>query len=359
MQSSKKRIAVFIPAFKEDSIITDTVRKAYNHNYPKEFFKVIVIADSLQQETLENLRNMPVQILEVGFDISTKAKSINAALQLFKNDYFDIAVILDADNVMGEDCLEKINDAFHKGCKAVQCHRKAKNVNNPIALLDAISEEINTNLFRRGPAAIGLSAAPAGSGMALEFRLFKDIFTLDHILSNAGEDREIDIQLMIRNVRMEFIDNAYVYDEKVTSPKDFEKQRIRWLEAQMNHIKRFFQPDIKNVPKTSLFYNKLFQNLIVPRLLYLILFITIIVIFVLQQLLHINVLYPLNEWWLAWMLAYSLVLFISIPPGFFTLKTLRALLHIPVLMMSMLKAILKMKRNRKEFLHTSKSFTTK
>ena len=48
---------------------------------------------------------------------------------------------------------------------------------------------------------------------------------------------------------MEFLDDALVYDEKVASAGVFEKQRVRWLEAQVNHVKRFFDADMKTAPE--------------------------------------------------------------------------------------------------------------
>ncbi len=267
-------------------------------------------------------------------------------------------MILDADNIMAPGCLEKINDAFDKGYRAVQCHRTAKNKNTPVAILDAISEEININLFRRGPAVLGLSAAPVGSGMAFEFEMLKDIFSSESILNNPGEDREIDIQLMKRGIRMEFIDDAYVLDEKVSSAGVFEKQRVRWLEAQVNHLRRFFEPDLKSVPKNSNYINKFFQNLLLPRVLSLFLFSLFFFLIVMQWIFHFTVLFPPVSAWLACMFAYAFMLLISIPGIFYNTTTLKAVLYVPVLMLSMIRALLKVRKNRKEFLHTPKSFTS-
>ena len=69
---------------------------------------------------------------------------------------------------------------------------------------------------------------------------------------------------------MEFLDDALVYDEKVASAGVFEKQRVRWLEAQVNHVRRFFDADMKKAQRTILFYNKFFQNLLLPRVLTLV-----------------------------------------------------------------------------------------
>jgi cellulose synthase/poly-beta-1,6-N-acetylglucosamine synthase-like glycosyltransferase len=352
--ADKKKMLVLIPSYKEDNIIVDTARKAYQHNYPREYFRVLVIADKLQAQTIRTLREIPVEVVEV--DESMKSRSIHQAIAGQNNGEFDVAVILDADNVMADDCLEKINTAFQLGDQAVQCHRTAKNKQTPVALLDAISEEININLFRRGPARMHLSAAPIGSGMAFKFSLLREIFSSDEILQNPGEDREIDVQLMKRGIPMTFIDEAYVYDEKVANARVFEKQRIRWLEAQVSHVRRLFYPDLKQIPKTQIFYHKLFQNLLLPRVLFLLVFSLVLLVLVAQWYFQVALLFPGPFWWLVCMGVFGLTLALSVPRSYYSMATLKALLYVPVLMASMVKALLKMKKNRKEFLHTPKSF---
>ena len=353
----RKRIAVIIPSYKEDNIIVHTAQEAAAHQYPGGFFQVLVVADKLQPETVTALRQIPVQVLEV--DANMKSRSVNAAFGALDAGAFDIAVILDADNIMEEGCLEKVNAAFVKGAHAIQCHRTAKNQHTPVAVLDAISEEININLFRRGPAVLHLSAAPIGSGMAFEFNLLKSIFSQEHILNNPGEDREIDTYLMKNRVLMEFLNDAYVYDEKVANAGVFEKQRVRWLEAQVNHVKRFFHDDMKDCPRTAVYYNKLYQNLLLPRLLFIMVFVLMAGLLLLQWLLGIRLMSPAPGWWIGLMVSYAAVLFISVPRRFYNAATFRAILHIPLLMLAMVKALLKIKSGRKEFLHTPKTYTSK
>jgi len=353
--ADKKRIAVIIPSYKEDNIIVHTAQEAAAHHYPH--FRVLVVADKLQPETVAALRQVPVQVLEV--DANMKSRSVNAAFDVLNAADFDIAMILDADNIMEEGCLEKVNAAFVKGAQAIQCHRTAKNQHTPVAVLDAISEEININLFRRGPAVLRISAAPIGSGMAFQFGLLKTIFSQEHILNNPGEDREIDTWLMKQGVLMEFLNDAYVYDEKVANAGVFEKQRVRWLEAQINHVKRFFEPDMKDCPRTAVYYNKLYQNLLLPRLLFIMVFGLLAVLLLLQYILATRFMSPAPGWWLGLMISYAGVLFISVPRRFYNADTFRAVLHIPALMLAMVKALLKIKSGRKEFLHTPKTYTSK
>lgn len=356
--AEKSKIAVVIPSYKEDGVIIHTAQEAAAHNYPKDKFQVTVIADKLQPATIEALRNIPVNVVEVKFDVSMKAKSLNAALQSLAPGNFDIVMILDADNIMAPDCLEKVNDAFSKGHKVVQCHRVAKNQNTPVALLDAISEEMGNHILRKGQRALGLPSSIIGSGVAFDYKLVSEIFSLPKIQNNPGEDREIDIQLVKRGIGVEFISGAYIYDEKVASVEVFEKQRLRWLEAQLVHVKGYLTDELKEKRTTSVYLNKLWQGFLLARLLYLVVFGGVFIFILLQQLFHFSVMYPAPIWWIAVALTYFTMLLISIPKRFYTLGTLKAIIYIPVLAVSMVKSLLKIETNRQQFIHTEKTYTT-
>jgi len=354
----KKRIAVLIPTYKEDHIIIHTARKAVEHDYPADCFDVFVAADQLQPETIAQLRAIPVNVLEVQFELSSKARSLNRLLNHIPENDYDVAIILDADNVMQPGLLEKVNDAFQKGFRAVQTHRTAKNRNTAVAILDAMSEEINNHIFRRSQRALGFSCNTIGSGMCFEFKKIKEIYNKPGILGNAACDREVDFEIMKANICMEFIDDAYVLDEKVSSKAVYERQRTRWLESQIIHLKLFFDKKGGPIRKTKDYWNRLFVNLVPPRLIFLFSFFVVFVLFVLEYLTGYSILFPSYfPWWLALTATYLVVFPLSLPRSFYTWQTLRALVLVPVLVFSMLKALLKMKVSRKEFLHTPKTYT--
>ncbi|MBL7708380.1 MAG: glycosyltransferase, partial [Chitinophagaceae bacterium] len=240
----KAMIAVLIPSYRDDSVILDTALQALKQSYLSERYTVTVIADGLQADTIQQLKRLPIQVVEVSFDVSMKAKSLNAAFSQLPSGVYDIAMILDSDNIMNPDCLEKVNHAFQQGWQVIQCHRTAKNKNTAVAILDALSEEVNNTIFRRGHRAAGFSCTLIGSGMAFKYELLKDIFALPEIQNNPGEDREVDIQLVKKNIIVEYIDDAYVFDEKVQRKEVFEKQRTRWLGTQVEQAGRFFRKDM-------------------------------------------------------------------------------------------------------------------
>jgi cellulose synthase/poly-beta-1,6-N-acetylglucosamine synthase-like glycosyltransferase len=351
----KLHIAVLIPSYKEDSIIVHTASHALKQSYPADRYDVTVIADSLLPETIKRLKSIPVNVVEVLLDKSMKAKSLNAAFNSLPT--YDIALILDADNLMSEDCLEKINHAFHSGWKAVQCHRTAKNKNIPVAILDSLSEEMNNTIFRKGQRVIGLSSALIGSGMAFEFDTIKTIFALPIIQNNTGEDKEVDVQLVKRNIVVEYIEDAYIYDEKVQSSQVFEKQRTRWIATQVAHLKSFLRKDMLRLSGQRMYLHKVFQCLLLPRLLLMMVFFVLSLFMLADTWLDGNMIFPGYSYWLSVMGLYAATLLLAIPPSFYNKSTFYAFFTVPILALSMVRAILHIRQNRAAFLHTPKIYS--
>jgi len=352
---AKKRVAVLIPAYKEDGVILETVAEAVDHDYPREFFDVYVAADSMRDETLDSIRNLGAHVIEVPRAIGSKARSINFAFSKLDEDDYEIICILDADNIMGPGCLEKINAAFAMGVQALQCHRLAKNLNTPVALLEAINEEINNSLFRSGQRLLGSSASGAGSGMAFNFKLLKEIFSMPRILSDTGEDKEIDLQLLVRGIKMEYLSDALVYDEKTSTVTKFKNQRLRWVEAHFNHLLRFLDNDIRSARISGDLVNRFFQYLILPRTFFILIIGLVCFLVLIEQLFRVSILAPTQGWWIAVIGLYVATQILSIPRRLINKDALTSLLYIPDIIRSMLMNMARLRLHRKEFIHTPKA----
>ena len=105
--SQKKKIAVLITSYKEDEVIVNTVKNATEHNYPSDRFDVFLAADHLSPSTISELKKLDAEIVEVKFEVGSKARSLNFLLNKIDSDKYDIALILDGDNVMMPGVLEK------------------------------------------------------------------------------------------------------------------------------------------------------------------------------------------------------------------------------------------------------------
>ncbi len=352
----KKRIAVLITSYKEDEVIVQTALRASAHNYDPAYFDVFLAAQALQSETLLALNRLRVNLSVVDFKNGSKAKSLNYLLNNIDEENYEIAVVLDGDNIMEDGFLEKVDTAFNNGLRAVQGHRTAKNRNTPVAMLDAVSEEINNHLFRKAQRAMSLSAATIGSGMAFEFRKLKEVYNKPGILDNPACDREVDFEMMKAGITVEYLDNARILDEKVSRAHVYEKQRRRWMESQIIHLRLFFSGKERVAHKTKDYWNKLFINLIPPRIIFIALFGFIFCICLLQNIFHFHILEPPARAWSALFIAYTVSMLLSIPKHLYTVKTVRAFLYIPILLFSFLKAAFSLKPARKEFIHTPKEF---
>lgn len=348
--AKSRKIAVLIPGYKEDEVIVEVAREALRQSYSKDFFDVVIIADSFNPETIEKLRELPIQIIEVSFEKSTKSKALNKAMEQLGNSY-DIAVILDADNIMENDFLSKINATFERNCIAVQGHRTAKNMNTSLAILDAISEEINNHIFRKGHRVLHLSSAIIGSGMAFDYRFFKDLMLT--VTAVGGFDKEIELKMLKAGHKIVYLDDAYVFDEKIQKAEVFSNQRRRWLSAQIHYFRQDFLSASKDlfIKGNVDYFDKAIQFIQPPRILLLGAILIFGTGFLIADILLDNNLLYLLAWIKIFILCIMAFLF-SIPLSFYNLRTVNALASLPKGMFLMLGSLLKIKGANKKFIHT-------
>lgn len=339
----KHTFLVLYPAYKEDRVIVTSVHKFLAQYYPYNGFHVAVISDHMQPETNDQLRQFPITLLTPIFEKSSKAKAMQYAMDQIK-DEFDYVVILDADNVVNSDFLEKLNEVCAKGYKAIQCHRCAKNSNNDIAVLDGVSEEINNTIFRKAHNRIGLSSALIGSGMCFDFKWFKENV---YKLSTAGEDRELEALLLMQSIYIHYEENIPVFDEKVSNKDNFQKQRLRWMTAQIQSLFRML-PYIPQATQTGNidFIDKTIQQALIPRSMLIVL--TFTMAFLMTFLSRVWS----TKWWLLF-LFICLSLYIATPRQLRSHSVFGKLLSLPMLVWKMILNILKIDRKSTDFIHTT------
>lgn len=344
--TKKNKIAILIPAYKEDGVILSVAEESLKQNYPREFYEIFIIADQLKSTTVFKLREIGVQVIEVFFEKSTKVKSLNLALSEISG--FEIALILDADNVMRYDFLDRINGCYNAGYKAIQGKRVAKNSNTNFAVLDGLSEEINNNVFRKGSAALGVSSPIIGSGMAFNFQIIKEV--LREIGAVGGFDRELQIKVIDRGLTIQYLPSAWVFDEKVQNAQVFENQRKRWISSQFVYLRKYFLSGFSGLfkGKVEYFIFTVVYNIMLPRILML-LTTTLCALAFLWIDKEFNF-RSLTYFWL-WV-AYLLSIAFAIPAELYSFKTFKALSSLPSAVLKMITNIFKMKGANKEFIHT-------
>jgi cellulose synthase/poly-beta-1,6-N-acetylglucosamine synthase-like glycosyltransferase len=333
---------ILYPAYNEDRVIVNSVQKFLAQYYPYNCFHVAVISDHMQPETNEKLAALPITLLQPIFEKSSKAKAMQYAMNQIEGDY-DFIVILDADNVVEPHFLEQLNTECAKGYKAIQCHRCAKNNDNDIAVLDGVSEEINNTIFRKAHNRIGLSSALIGSGMCFDYQWFKENV---YKLTTAGEDRELEALLLQQKIYIHYEPNIHVFDEKVSNKDNFQKQRLRWMTAQIQSLFRM----LPYIPKAIMTFNldfidKTIQQALIPRSM------LVVLTFVLALLMTIVSRTWCIKWWCLF-LAVCIALYIATPKQLRRHSVFGKILSLPTLVWKMTLNILKIDRKNTDFIHT-------
>lgn len=339
----KSPILILFPAYKEDKVIESSVQSILTQDYPKEYFHIMIISDQMQETTIRRLSKLPLQILSIVNDRQTKANALQLTVSGIDKNAYEIVVILDADNSVEPDFLSRVNDAYQFGIYAMQAQRIAKNPQTDTALLDGASEAMNNSFFRKGQTRIGLSAALSGSGMAFDFGWFKE-----HILkvSTAGEDKELEVLLLKQGVYIDYLEKAIVYDEKIVDPKSFSRQRRRWLAAQFGALKQAIKEfPIAIINRNWDYCNKLFQWMMLPRVLLLGIISLLAFVFTIFH-------WPWSLKWWGLLLGLIIAFSMALPDELFDKRLKKALRKIPLLFFLMFINLFRLKGANRKFIHT-------
>ncbi len=262
---TQNRFAIIIPSHRQDKVIEQAVVSILSQDYPQRLFDVVVVSDHQSEITNMRLAQYPITLLTPDFAESTIAKSLQyAILKLPEFKIYDIALVLDADNIVEQDFITKVNDAFETAAtKAIQMHRISRNRDTAAARMGSIFEEINNNIFRKGHINMGISAALAGSGTAYDFTWFK---TNVMKAKTAGEDKELEALLLKQGYFIDYFDNILLYGEKKRTTSTMNEQHSRWTLQQIQNLIK----NIKYLPgaifrKQYDWADKLIQWMLVPR----------------------------------------------------------------------------------------------
>lgn len=347
-----RKIAILIPGYKEDRVIIEATKSALLQKYPINLFEIVVIADSFEPETLDQLKALPIKLVEVKFDQSTKSKALNEGMKAI-GDSYDVAIVLDADNIMEPDFISKINKAFNSGYMVVQGHRIAKNENTSFAILDAISEEVNNHIFRKGHRALGLSSGLIGSGMAFDYDYFKNIMAQVHAI--GGFDKELELKLLRSGETIEYLNDALVLDEKIQKAQDFQNQRRRWISTQFVYFRKYFLSGVKELFLRGNidFFDKVYQMISPPRILLLGFVLLITSIYGSIDLLADSIVLHLDPvlWYITLLITISSFL-LAVPLRFYNSRTLIAMLTLPKAFVIMFLLLFKLRGANSKFIHT-------
>jgi cellulose synthase/poly-beta-1,6-N-acetylglucosamine synthase-like glycosyltransferase len=226
--ASDIRFDVIIPAHNEESGIASTVESLLAVDYPRELFRVLVVADNCNDRTAAVAEAAGAQVL-VRNDAARRGKGFALAHGFdcaLKEDVSDAIIVVDADTDVAPNLLAAFAVRFARGAPAVQAEY---GVSNPRAswrtrlmVLALALFHVLRSLARER---LRLSAGLRGNGMGFSKEV---LAAVPHDAFSIVEDVEYAIRLGLSGHRVEYVAETCVYGEMVASERASRSQRRRW-----------------------------------------------------------------------------------------------------------------------------------
>jgi len=219
---------VIVPAHDEQAAIGKTVRNLLSLDYPRQLFRVTVVADNCTDETAARAHEAGASVIvRQQPQLQGKGYALSLAFgRALAEGRADAVVVVDADTVASPNLLRACNERLEQGAAAVQADNAVLNPNASWRTrLMSIALATFHRLRSRARERLGVSCGLRGNGMCLSCALLREI---PHEVSSITEDLEYGLRVTEAGHRVHYAEEGRVYSEMVTSGKDSRSQRRRW-----------------------------------------------------------------------------------------------------------------------------------
>ncbi len=222
------RFAFVVPAHNEAFGITETITSLRAVDYPRQSFRVIVIADNCTDDTAAVARSAGAPVIERTDDLRrSKGFALSDVLpQVLADPWVDAVVVVDADSVVTPNLLGLCAGRIAAGDEVLQVRYGIRNPDDSWRTqLLAVAFGCFHDVRSAGREALGLSCGLRGNGMVFTRRALE---VAPHRASSLVEDLEHGMDLADAGIRIAYVDGASVLAEMPTNDEASRSQRDRW-----------------------------------------------------------------------------------------------------------------------------------
>lgn len=234
----RRRFAVLVPAHDEEALIARLLASLERQDYARERFDVHVVADNCHDQTASRARAGGA-IVHERFDEALRGKGFALRWLLERlasqGQAYDAYVVLDADSVVAEGFLRRMDARLEAGSKAIQAYYSVLNAgDSPVAALRYAALAAVHYARPLGRSVFGGSAGLKGNGMCFAApilaRFSWDWFTL-------AEDVEFHLALVKAGLRVDFAPEASVWADMPVTLAQAESQNARWERGRLQLLR--------------------------------------------------------------------------------------------------------------------------
>ncbi len=335
---------ILITAHQQTDFLPPIVNSLLKQTYT--LFNVYIIADDCDIRQL-NFTDPRIHVLVPPLPFHDQVASLQYGLHhLAEQD--EVLVIFDPDNLVHPKFLHTLNAWYNKGYQAVQGNLQSKNKEGVYAQLDSLGVLMGNFLERDVRSMLGLSVNIWGCGVSVKKEVYQKI-VFDTKSRTGGFDKHMQAEIARNVSRIGYAREAIVYDEKVDDGRNFERQRIRWIAAYFKFLGEAFRLLLTGFRKRD--FNLIYFGYNLIRLPWFLLLLFACGIAASDWLI-----YPmLTRTWLVILALFSLsvvTITTMLPEG----RSLsKSLLFIPLLFYHQLRALFRIRVNRRSLLKTDHS----
>jgi 1,2-diacylglycerol 3-beta-glucosyltransferase len=265
----RTRFDVVVPAHDEETGIASTVASLIDLDYPRDLYRVIVVADNCGDGTATSATRAGALVIERS-DPTRRGKGYALAYAFERSaadGLADALVVVDADTRVTPNLLHAFAARLHAGARAAQAeYAVANRASSWRTRLMHIAFTLFHDVRSRARERLGVSAGLRGNGMLFAATLLRE---LPHDAFSIVEDVEYGIRLGLAGYRVHYAGEAKVFGEMAAGEGASRSQRRRWEGGRLALAQRYAgQLIIQGLRRRSLVILDLAADLLVPPLTY-------------------------------------------------------------------------------------------
>ncbi len=324
------RFDVIVPAHNGEAAISRTVASLLALDWPREGFRVLVVADNCSDATAAVARRVGAHAIE-RHDPTLRGKGYALAYGFessAREGFADAVVVVDADAEVSANLLEAFAARLEAGARAVQAHY---GIRNPWASWRTQLITIAKGAFHvvrsRARERLGVSCGIRGNGWCVTHALLREV---PYRYFSLTEDLEYGIALGLAGCRVAYADEAHADADMASSEKTARSQRQRWEQGRFQVVRHSTPTLLRaGLVRRSGVCLDLACDLLVPPLSYLVL--NIVALGLAAGVLTLWD--PAARFWAWWATAFAAVVVLHVLRGWqvsgMGAKGLLALAHVP------------------------------
>ena len=248
------RYAVLISARNEELVIGNLLDSISAQDYPSRLVRVFVVADNCTDKTAKVARAHGAIVYERFNDkLVGKGYALEYLLDRIGEEYgdvFDAYMVFDADNLLSEDYISRMNETFSDGYRIITSYRNSKNYgDNWISAGYALWFLRESQFLNHARFNLGTSCAVSGTGFFFSRKVMESIHGWKfHLLT---EDIEFSVDQIIKGQKIGFCAGAVLYDEQPVTFRQSWRQRLRWAKGYLQVFRRYGADLLKGAAKGS------------------------------------------------------------------------------------------------------------